>query len=212
VAGVVGGSIPLPFAVSIAQMLCERQFPEMSLPQLSSASGLRMAGDESCLEAYQRELDYVYRIFSRLGIRHPELDDLVQDLFVVLHRSWLSVDQRRPLRPYLAGIAVKIAMAHRRKRSREVFISKLDIVDAGPGPESTIDSKQTRALLLAALARVPLSRRAVIVMHELGDIPVADVAAALSIPLFTAYSRLRKGRQELEAQIKRLLKGAPHRP
>ena len=34
-------------------------------------------------------------------------------------------------------------------------------------------------------------------MHDLDEIPVQEVAATLSIPLFTAYSRLRKARHEL---------------
>ena len=40
-------------------------------------------------------------------------------------------------------------------------------------------------------------------MHELEEVPMGQVATALSIPLFTAYSRLRKARTELEAAIRR---------
>jgi DNA-directed RNA polymerase specialized sigma24 family protein len=40
-------------------------------------------------------------------------------------------------------------------------------------------------------------------MHDLDEIPVQDVAATLDIPLFTAYSRLRKARRELEAAVTR---------
>jgi DNA-directed RNA polymerase specialized sigma24 family protein len=43
-------------------------------------------------------------------------------------------------------------------------------------------------------------------MHELDDVPMTEVASVLSIPLFTAYSRLRKARRELQAGIRRLLR------
>jgi DNA-directed RNA polymerase specialized sigma24 family protein len=43
-------------------------------------------------------------------------------------------------------------------------------------------------------------------MHELDDVPVPEVAAVLSIPLFTAYSRLRKARRELQAGLRRLVR------
>jgi RNA polymerase sigma-70 factor (ECF subfamily) len=45
-------------------------------------------------------------------------------------------------------------------------------------------------------------------MHDLDEAPMAEVAAALSIPKFTAYSRLRKARTELEAAIRRITRGA----
>jgi DNA-directed RNA polymerase specialized sigma24 family protein len=68
-----------------------------------------------------------------------------------------------------------------------------------------LSTKQTHALLQAALERISLPRRTVLVMHELDDVPVTEVAAALSIPLFTVYSRLRKARQELEVATRRIL-------
>jgi RNA polymerase sigma-70 factor (ECF subfamily) len=68
------------------------------------------------------------------------------------------------------------------------------------------ESNQARALVLAALQRISLPGRAVLVMHDLDEIPVQDVADTLSIPLFTAYSRLRKARRDLEAAITHMQK------
>ena len=65
--------------------------------------------------------------------------------------------------------------------------------------------------MLTALERIPLPRRAVLVMHDIDDVPVSQVAATLDIPLFTVYSRLRKARRELDAAIRRMLKEADGR-
>lgn len=163
--------------------------------------------DDACLGAFQRELDYVHRSFRRLGARYFEVDDLTQDLFVALRRTWSEYDPTRPLRPYLFGFAFRIAAAHKRKRRREVAMGiGSEVDDKGPGPDEQLQSKQSRAMLLAALDRIPLPRRAVLVMHELDDVPVAEIASVLSIPLFTVYSRLRKARRELQAGIRRLLR------
>ena len=78
--------------------------------------------------------------------------------------------------------------------------------DTGPGPDEELHAKQARAMVLAALDRIPLPRRAVLVMHELDDVPVAEVASVLSLPPFTVYSRLRKARRELQLGMRRLLK------
>src|SRR5262249_12332410 len=150
----------------------------------------------------QKEVDYVYRTLRRLGTSASEVEDLAQEVFLALRRAWTEYDQARPLRPYLFGIAFRIASAHERKRSREVAFGVVELGAAGPGPDEALQSKQARALVLAALERIPLLRRAVLVMHDLDEIPVGEVAAVLAIPLFAAYSRLRKERRELEAAVR----------
>jgi len=81
-----------------------------------------------------------------------------------------------------------------------------EVLDAAPGPDDALETKQARALVLAALERIPLPRRAVLVMHDLDHVAMVDIGKVLSIPLFTAYSRLRKARKELESAIRRLLR------
>ena len=175
--------------------------------QVVSPSSSGTTSDQACLDAFQRELDYVYRTFRRLGAPPSELDDLAQELFLVLRGTWAAYDPSRPLRPYLFGIAFRIAAASHRKRRRELSVDVVDAGDGRPGPDEALEAKQSRALLLAALEKVPLPRRAVLVMYDIDDMPMDQVAAALAIPRFTAYSRLRKARRELEAVVKALSRG-----
>jgi RNA polymerase sigma-70 factor (ECF subfamily) len=170
-----------------------------------------MTPDEACLEAFQRELDYIHRTLRRLGTAPSEIDDLAQELFLALRGCWTAYDPERPLRPYLFGIAFRIAAAHHRKHNREVTFEVVEAIDAEPAPDDVLAGKQARALVLAALERIPLPRRAVLVMHDIDDVPVEDVAAALRIPKFTVYSRLRKARRELEAAVRRLTNEAKTR-
>jgi RNA polymerase sigma-70 factor, ECF subfamily len=171
----------------------------------------QVSSDEACLDAFQRELDYVHRTLRRLGTSPSEVDDLAQEVFLALHGCWTEYDASRPLRPYLFGIAFRIAASHHRKRKREVTFEIVEVSDSSPGPDDAVASKQARALVLAALERIPLPRRAVLVMHDIDDVPVEDVARALGIPKFTVYSRLRKARRELEAAVRRLTSEARHR-
>jgi RNA polymerase sigma-70 factor (ECF subfamily) len=170
-----------------------------------------MTPDEACLDAFQRELDYIYRTLERLGTAPSEVEDLAQELFLALRRSWPQYDPKRPLKPYLFGIAFRIASAHHRKSRREIAFGIVDVDDEGPTPDDVLQTKQARALVLAALERIPMPRRAVLVMRDLDDIPVHEIAAGLAIPLFTAYSRLRKARRELEAAVRRMRKDVGRR-
>src|SRR4051812_33687657 len=157
-----------------------------------------MSWDEACLEAFQKQLDYVHRTLRRLGTPPSEVEDLAQDVFLALRRSWGEYDSARPMRPYLFGIAFRIAAAHGRKRRREVAFGVVEVGDTGPAPDEALQAKQARAMVLAALERIPLPRRGVLVMHDLDDVSVGEVASVLGIPLFTVYSRLRKARREFE--------------
>ena len=178
----------------------------MSHLRLIASAAPAPTADELCLAAFQQEIDYLWRTLRRLGVPPSETEDLAQEVFLALRRSWREYDQSRPLRPYLFGIAFRLAAAQQRKRVREVATGIGEVVDAAPGPDDALESKQARALVLAALERIPLPRRAVLVMHDIDHVAMTDVGKVLSIPLFTAYSRLRKARKELESAIRRLLR------
>lgn len=162
---------------------------------------------DACVEAYTREVDYLFQTLRRLGAKASEIEDLAQDVFVVLHRNWPTLDTDRTLRPYLFGVAFRIVCAHGRHRRRESLSAVPDVEDGSPSPERALESRQSLALLLAALGRVPLPRRAVLILHELDEVSVADIAQTLSISRFAVYARLRKGRKELTASVRWLERG-----
>jgi RNA polymerase sigma-70 factor (ECF subfamily) len=83
----------------------------------------------------------------------------------------------------------------------------VDIDDPGPRPDQEFEMNQRRALLLKALEQVPLPSRAVLVMHDIEEIPMAEIASALSILRFTGYSRLRRARKVLAAAVASLGQG-----
>jgi RNA polymerase sigma-70 factor (ECF subfamily) len=177
------------------------------VPLLQPAGSPTITADEACLDAFQRELAYVYRTLRRLGTAPADLDDLAQESFVALRGAWSAVDQTRPLRPYLFGIAFRISAAHHRKRRREVAFGEMEIMDGAPSAEGLLAAKRSRTIVLAALEHIPLPRRAALVMHDIDGVSARQVARVLGIPRFTVYSRLRKARVELERIVRRRMNG-----
>ena len=175
--------------------------PDLAPSQSSSGVVSRDKAADASLDAYQRELAYLLGTLRRLGVDTEDVEDLAHEVFLVLRRTWGQYDPERPLKPYLFGIAFRVAASHRRKHWREISFAIVDEADHGPSPDRTVEANQAHAVVHEALKRVPLKRRAVLVMHDLDEIPVQEVAATLSIPLFTVYSRLRKARRELETAI-----------
>jgi len=172
----------------------------------------RAAPEHACVAAFDRELDYIFVTLRRLGAKPSEVEDLAQEVFLVLHKNWPTIDPTRSLRPYLFAIAFRIVSAYWRRQRREIPVELGELEDEGATPESALQSRESASLLLAALERVPLRRRAVIIMHELDGVPIIEVARRLSISQFGTYARLRKGRTELRSAIRRLLQaGRPKR-
>ena len=155
----------------------------------------------SSFDVFQSEIDYLCRTLRRLGVRPEDLEDDVQDVCLVLDRKWPEYDASRPIRPYLFGIAFRVVASRRRRQRREIPDALEEPLGTAPQPDEALATARSRRLVLTALARVPLARRAVLVMHDLDEVPMRDVARALSIPIFTGYSRLRKARKEFEAAV-----------
>jgi RNA polymerase sigma-70 factor (ECF subfamily) len=162
--------------------------------------------EANCLETFDRELDYIYGTLQRLGARPADIEDLLQEIFLVLYSNWRTLDVSRSLRPWLFGVAFRVVRTHRRRRARETPYEGLDPEDLSPSPEVWVQGQESLVLLSAALEQVPSLRRSVVVKHDLEGLDVIDIACQLSITKFGVYARLYKGRKELAAVVRRLWK------
>jgi hypothetical protein len=70
---------------------------------------------------------------------------------------------------------------------------------------------ETLSMAQLALDGLEIERRAVFVLHEIDGCPMPEVARALSIPVNTAYSRLRLAREQFQTALRRerLRRGEP---
>ncbi len=162
---------------------------------------------------FESEFSYVCRSLRRCGIRDRDVDDLAHDVFLAMHLRFGDFDRTRPIKPWLFGITFRVASHHRRRPGyqREGLDDGIDTErrDHAPLADEQLDDHRKRAMVLQLLDTLDLDRRAVLIMHDLDELPMKEVAEALGIPVFTAYSRLRVAREEFAAAAKRAqLQGA----
>jgi RNA polymerase sigma-70 factor (ECF subfamily) len=155
---------------------------------------------------YKQEFGYAWRTLRRLGVRESDLADLAHDFFIVVFRHLRDYDTSRPVRPWLFGIAFRVVSDYRRSARvvRETLGDEPEVVDRAPPVDEQIAELQAREAVMRVLDALDLDRRAVLVMHDLEGHAVPEIAAALAIPVPTAYSRLRLAREDLAAAVKRL--------
>lgn len=153
---------------------------------------------------YEAQFSYVWHALRRLGVPDRDREDLCHDVFVVLYRTWPDYDTARPLRPWLFGIAFRVASDYRRRaRHRFEVPGECDVAATAPTADEHVAVAEQRRLIEEALATLDLDRRAVFVMHELDGHAMPEIALALAVPLNTCYSRLRLARQQFAAAIRR---------
>jgi RNA polymerase sigma-70 factor (ECF subfamily) len=161
---------------------------------------------------FAKEFDYVWHTLRRLGVRPADVEDLTHDVFLAVYQRRDDYDPARPLRPWLFGFAFRVTSRYRnRSRYRLELLAETDEV-AGESRSAYDDASLRQQVDVAtrAIAALELDRRAVFILHELDEFAMPEVAAALEIPLNTAYSRLRLARAELAAAVRRLrLRGFP---
>jgi RNA polymerase sigma-70 factor, ECF subfamily len=166
--------------------------------------------DEPCVvdfeAVFKEHFEYLWHSLRRLGVRERDLEDVVHEVFVALHRRLHAYDPERPLRPWLFAFACRAASDYRRQaRHRVALIDDLDVLrDPAPAVDEQAMALQDLDRVARALDALEFRRRAVFVLHEIDGFPIPEVARALGIPVNTAYSRLRLAREDFEAAIRRL--------
>jgi RNA polymerase sigma-70 factor (ECF subfamily) len=159
-----------------------------------TTDGREPPGFSDCFRAFDDEFEFVCRALRRAGVPPADVEDLAQDVLIVVWRRWGDFDQGRPLRPWLAGIAARVAHDHLKRRWREIPSDNLESADPALVGEDHVDSSRRRRLILETLAQLPNRHRLLIVLHDLEGLTPQDIARSLGIPLATAYTRLRRAR------------------
>ena len=136
------------------------------------------------------------------------MDDIVQDVFLVAHRrGGYSPGPARPT-TWLAEIAVRTAMSHRRTSKRTSLLPEAETADrlaaTEAGPDARAQSREALGLAWKALEHLDLERRSVFVLYELEGESCDAIAAAMGIPTGTVYSRLHNARKEFLQAYQRL--------
>ncbi len=173
----------------------------------AGASEAAPAGNVATFRAiFTTEFSYVCHSLRRLGAPLRDIEDLAHDVFVVVVRHLPDYDRARPIRPWLFGIAFRVALDHRRlaRHAFEVVGTECDVADEAPGADDGLATKEASQLVTEALAAIDIDRKAVFLMHDLDGHSAREIAAALSMPINTVFSRLRVARMEFKASIERI--------
>lgn len=150
---------------------------------------------------------FVAGFLVRLGVVPHDIDDLLQEVFLVAHKRGGYLPG--PARPqtWLAEIALRVVSTRRRTERRRGLDLRGQAPETATGKSSdpferTADRQALRRVH-EALATIDAERRAVFVLFELDGESCESIAAGFDVPVGTIYSRLHSARQQFRQAYER---------
>ena len=148
---------------------------------------------------------FVWRVLRGFGLSAADAEDATQQVFMIAARKIQDILPGRE-RAFVYGAALRVANNVRRglRRRREVPSDDDQRETAEPesaGPERRRELAQARSLLAELLAELPEKLRRVLVLAEVEQLEVPEIAALEGIPIGTAASRLRVARQQFRTRL-----------
>ena len=152
----------------------------------------------------ERELfeDLYRRMATLAGRSAPDLDDLVQQAAEQVIKCRQSFEGSSYLSTWIYAVCYRVLLKHRRWYRRWSVRFRLE-QEGDPTPEdealpgATLERRERARRLQAALDRLSESHRAAVVLHDVEELSIAEIARNVDSNEMTDRSRLRDGRRRL---------------
>jgi len=156
---------------------------------------------------FRAHFEFVRRVLRRCGVMEANLDDAVQEVFLVVHRRIDDFEGRSSETTWLYAIAVRVASTLRRSASREHARREragAQMHSASEAdPERELSRSEAAALLDRLLDELDTTKRTVFVLAELEGVPVPEIAQIMDANVRTTHSRLRLARKRFNDALQR---------
>jgi RNA polymerase sigma-70 factor (ECF subfamily) len=188
------------------EMAFARQSPEARAREMTALVARARAGELAAIQqVFTAHLPGVHRLVYRMVGPSPDLDDLVQTVFVEAFRSLPGFRGDALFSTWLSRIAVRVTMhAVRRRPPPALSIhGGEDIPVDLPSAERRVAAREALAVLDRLLAEMRPKRRAAFVLHVLEGHPMEEVAAILNASTAAVKVRVHDARRHIERRLER---------
>jgi RNA polymerase sigma-70 factor, ECF subfamily len=170
--------------------------------------GFQAGNDQAFGTLMARHERRVYNLAYRMMGNPEDARDATQDAFLACFRHLSSFRGDSAFATWLHRIAVNACYDSLRRRRDTTSLDDRP-VEPAPFPDHA-DQTASAIDIQRALISIPPDFRAVIVMHEIQDMPIEDIAWILDVPVGTVKSRLHRGRVALGRALTARAPGEPN--
>ena len=169
----------------------------------------RSASKEEFESAALPHLNDLYRTATRVLSNRTEAEDLVQEAYLQAWKSFHRFEPGTNCRAWLFKILFHVIQHHRRKWYNSKLVQESDdmllqdtVPYEPPAPQHLSDED-----VLAALERISVQYREVVILTDVQEFSYKEAAATLGVPVGTVMSRLSRGRKLLRAELSGIAEG-----
>jgi len=181
------------------------QSQALDAPALGLAASARPSVDWRAF--YDEHWPFVHRVVRRFAGSGVDVEDVVQDVFLVLVRSLGEFEGRSSLTTWMYRICLNVASEHRRRAGRRIRLRQaVERVGFWRSERTALDelsAKDALSRLNRILARLSPKRRDAFVLCELEELSADEAARVLGIPPATVRTRLHHARRDFERFLAR---------
>ncbi len=183
----------------------------------SDAELARLPVDEALPLLLEQHGNRLYGMALKLCGHPDDAQDLVQEIFLIALRKWHQYHGDARPTTWLYTIAARACMRKRRRRAGEPEHME-SLTDLLPDPEDQIADldvlndpldehlrNEVQESVENAIAQLPMNYRMPLVLKEIVELPIADIASVLGIKAATVKTRIHRGRLLLRRELSRCL-------
>jgi len=179
--------------------------PAFSAVAPAAAPASQLPGIVELKALYDELAQPLRRALARLSFPGCDVDDLLQEVFVVaLKRPDQLLTATSP-KAWLYGVAARVASSARTRHRVRTFLglesaAELAADDSG-GPFAAVARTEAHARVHRALDALSGKRREALVLFELEGLTGPEISEALGIPVKTVWTRLHHARKDFEQRL-----------
>ena len=171
---------------------------------------------EELVRLYNRR---IYNLCYRFTNSADDAQDLTQEVFIRVYKTMSSYNvEKGAFNTWLTTLARNLLVDHFRRTKQDRVTDSIDaglreeddslsladhLEDTRPSPDDRLASKETQAMVRAALARISPDLREAVILRDLQDMDYKEIAVVLRVPEGTVKSRINRGRMELARLLSR---------
>jgi len=165
-------------------------------------------------ELCTRYFDFVWKCARAFGAKSDEIDDVVQDVFLVIQRRHSDLKEEAAARGWIYSITRRVVSSQRRRtRTRDSRATEdiESLTSPAQSPLAEAEHNLEVRVLSTLLEGLDERKREVFVLSEILEMSGREIAETIGVPMNTVYSRLRAAREEFDAAAQRQRKSLERR-
>lgn len=157
-------------------------------------------------DLYTRHKRDVSRLVLRMIGPRPDLEDVVQEVFVQVFRSLNAFRAESRFSTWLHRVTVNVSLMYLRAQKSRPQLSRDSSAPEPPSndqesPASGAATAERLRALYTILDQLTDKKRIVFVLHDLEGVPAAEIADMVGAPVLTVRTRLFYARREVYAAM-----------